>query len=168
MNDDNYIVRTKLRSIDFKFRGDDMSSKKLSRIKKGFHSFHTLETMAVNIYKFQIAKNSNELNRQLIVAMSNEMSHFQDFQIKLYEYGFKPNKSRWPYWIVGFIFGTFSRLLGEKAILKTGVWVEKKAVRHYGKLLQAVEWDAETRKVIEQNRADEYGHLQRWERLLEI
>ncbi len=70
------------------------------------------------------------------------------------------------YWIVGFGFGFFSRLMGKKAILKTGIWVERKAVRHYDELLRDIEWDIETKKIIEKDQADEYGHIDRWKALL--
>jgi demethoxyubiquinone hydroxylase (CLK1/Coq7/Cat5 family) len=155
-----------MRLADFKLRGQSMPSDRLKRIKEGLHTLHTLETMAVNIYKFQITKRESDLNLQLISAMGNEMTHLQDFQVKLFEYGFKPNKLRWLYWTVGFKLGLFSRLLGTKAILKTGIWVEKKAVRHYDALLRGIDWDEETRKIIEKNQADEYSHIKRWEDFL--
>ena len=97
----------------------------------------------------------------------NEMGHYQDFQIKLYEYGFKPSKLRWAYWFVGFAFGFGSRLLGKKVMLKTGIWVESKAVKHYAELLKTIDWDDETRKVIEKDQADEDGHINRWKAMLE-
>jgi ubiquinone biosynthesis monooxygenase Coq7 len=56
--------------------------------------------------------------------------------------------------------------MGTRGKLRTGVWVEAKAVRHYAELLAAVEWDAETRAVIEKDQADEAGHIARWEGLL--
>jgi len=160
------IIRPEMRLADFKLRGQGMPSDRLKRIKEGLQTLHTLETMAVNIYKFQITKKESELNLQLISAMGNEMTHLQDFQIKLYEYGFKPSKLRRLYWVVGFKFGFFSRLLGTRAILKTDIWVEKKAVRHYGVLLREIDWDEETRKIIEKDQADEYGHINRWEAFL--
>jgi ubiquinone biosynthesis monooxygenase Coq7 len=160
------IIRPEMRLRDFKLRGQGLPSDRLKRIEKGLHALHTLETMAVNIYKFQITKRESDLNLQLIGAMSNEMTHLQDFQIKLFEYGFKPSKLRWLYWIVGFKFGFFSRLLGTKAILQTGIWVEKKAVRHYDLLLREIDWDEETRKIIEKDQADEYGHIKRWKAFL--
>ena len=46
------------------------------------------------------------------LADGNEMTHLQDFRVKLFEYGWKPSKARWAYWIVGFVFGFFSRLMG--------------------------------------------------------
>jgi demethoxyubiquinone hydroxylase (CLK1/Coq7/Cat5 family) len=162
------IVRPEMRAEDFKLRREGIPAKRLKRIKRGLHTLHTLETMAVNIYKFQITTRASEMNRQLTAAMCNEMTHLQDFQVKLFEYGFKPSKLRWAYWIVGFAFGFFSRLMGKKAILKTGIWVERKAVRHYDEILMDIEWDEETKKIIEKDQADEFGHIDRWETFLGI
>jgi ubiquinone biosynthesis monooxygenase Coq7 len=160
------IVRPRMVVEDFKFRGQGMSEKKLKNIKKGLQTFHTLETMAVNIYKFQISKKATEHDLQLIIAMGNEMMHLQDFQVKLYEYGFHPSRLRCLYWLVGFGLGFFSRFMGERTVLKTGIWAEDKAVRHYRNLLKEIEWDDETRKIIEKNQADEFGHILRWQALL--
>ena len=160
------VIRPEVRLTDLKLRGQGMPSDRLKRIEEGLQTLHTLETMAANIYKFQITRKESELNLQLIAAMGNEMTHLQDFQIKLFEYGFKPSMLRWLYWMVGFKFGFFSRLAGTIAILRTGIWVEKKAVRHYDELLGKIEWDEETRKIIEKDQADEYGHIKLWEAFL--
>ncbi len=160
------IIRPEMRASDFKRRGQGMSRARSKSIKRGLRTLHTLETMAVNIYKFQITRKSNELNLQLISAMSNEMTHLQDFQTKLFEYGFRPSKTRILYWMVGFVFGFLSRVLGTRAILRTGIWVETKAVRHYEELLRDIEWDDETRRIIEKDQADERGHIQRWQSFL--
>jgi ubiquinone biosynthesis monooxygenase Coq7 len=161
------IVRPQMNHGDFKLRGGDIEPARLNAIKKGLLTLHTLELMAITIYRFQITSEKNELNKQLIAAMCNEMTHYQDFQVKLYEFGFKPNLFRWAFWIVGFTFGFGSRLLGSKTILKTGIWVESKAVHHYAELLDTIDWDEDTRKVIEKDQADEDGHINRWKTLLE-
>ena len=160
------IIRPQARDEDFKMRGEGMDPPRLASIKKGLHALHTLELMASTIYKFQITKARDDFNRQLVAAMCNEMTHYQDFQVKLYEYGFGPSRLRWAFWLVGFVFGFGSRALGRKAIFRTGVWVEAKAVRHYAELLEAIDWDDDTRKVIEKNQADEAGHIRRWQELL--
>ena len=161
------IIRPAMRDEDFKLRGEGFGNDRLKAIKKGLLTLHTLELMASTVYKFQITAERSEMNRQLIAAMCNEMGHYQDFQIKLYEYGFKPSKIRWAYWLVGFVFGFGSRLLGKRAILKVGVFVETKAVDHYAHLLAEIDWDDETRKVIEKDAADEDGHINRWKNLLQ-
>jgi len=161
------IIRPAMRDEDFKLRGDSLPAERLKQIKKGLRTLHTLELMASTIYRFQITSERSELNRQLIAAMCNEMGHYQDFQIKLYEYGFTPNIFRWAFGIVGFVFGFGSRLLGKRAMLKTGIWVEAKAVAHYAELLDTIDWDPETRRVIEKDQADENGHVSRWRAMLE-
>ena len=160
------IVRPQLKHDDFKMRGRDMEPARLKAIKKGLLTLHTLELMATTIYRFQITREKSELNRQLIAAMCNEMTHYQDFQVKLYEFGFKPSLIRWTYWIVGFIFGFGSRTLSKKMLLKTGIWVETKAVQHYSELLETIDWDEDTRRVIEKDQADEDGHINKWRTLL--
>ncbi len=161
------IIRPRMRIEDVRRRGEAMPRARLKKIKKALRTLHTLETMAQNIYKFQLTQKPSALNHQLIAAMCNEMTHLQDFQVKLYEYGWKPSKWRWTYWLVGWAFGTVSRLRGPKAILKTGIWVESKAVDHYAELLETVEWDDDTRAVIQKDQADEQGHISRWRALLE-
>lgn len=163
---DTSIIRPQMGIEDFKMRGQEMPLTRLKGIKKGLLALHTLELMAINIYKFQITKKACEFNRQLITAMCNEMTHYQDCQVKLFEYGWKPSKLRWMYWIVGFTFGFISRLIGRKAILKTDIWVETKAVHHYDDLLKTIDWDEDTRKVVEKNQSDEYEHANRWKMLL--
>jgi len=161
------IVRPQMRSEEFKLRGRDMTPERLKVIHKGLLALHTLELMATTIYRFQLTSENCELNRQLVAAMCNEMTHYQDFQVKLYEFGFRPSLFRWAYWIVGFMFGFGSRILGKKSILKTGIWVETKAVHHYAQLLDTIDWDEDTQKVIEKDQTDEDGHIKRWKQTLE-
>jgi demethoxyubiquinone hydroxylase (CLK1/Coq7/Cat5 family) len=161
------IIRFELRDEDFKLRREPMSRQRRRDIIKALRVFHNLEMMAKTIYRFQITKEDSELNRQLIAAMCNEMTHYQDFTVKLYEYGSRPSLMRIPYWFVGFCFGFFSRLLGKTWTLRIGVWVESKAVHHYAQLLEEVEWDEDTRKMIEKDQNDEDGHITRWTKLLE-
>ncbi len=160
------IIRPEVREEEIKVRGRDMQPARLRKIKAGLRTLHTLETMATNIYRFQISREPSELNRQLCAAMLNEMTHLQDFQTKLYEYGFRPGILRPAYAVVGFIFGFGSRILGKKRILKTGIWVESQAVEHYAELLRDIDWDDDTRKIIEKDQADEDGHIGRWNRML--
>lgn len=160
------VIRPEMRAEQVKMRGAGLSPERRAAIKKGLRTLHTLEIMATNIYKCQITFKDCELNTQLAAAMCNEMTHMQDFQTKLYEYGFRPSKTRWAFWMVGYVFGLGSRAMGTRRILKTGIWVETKAVDHYSELLRSIDWDEETRSFIEKDQADEYGHVDRWKRLL--
>jgi ubiquinone biosynthesis monooxygenase Coq7 len=104
-NYDISIVRPQLRNIDIKSRGQGFAASRLKAVKKGLLMLHTLELMAQTIYKFQVTRRHDELNRQLIAAMCNEMTHYQDFQVKILEYGFRPSILRSAYWLVGFALG---------------------------------------------------------------
>jgi demethoxyubiquinone hydroxylase (CLK1/Coq7/Cat5 family) len=161
------IIRPEMRAEHCKLRGQGYPAPRLRAIRKGLRTLHTLELMAQTIYKFQITRERSDLNCQLLTAMCNEMGHYQDDQVKLYEYGFRPSILRPAYWLVGALVGFGSRILGTKAILRTGIWVESKAVHHYAELLETIEWDDQTRRMIEKDQADEDGHIARWTRLLQ-
>jgi demethoxyubiquinone hydroxylase (CLK1/Coq7/Cat5 family) len=167
MGYDITIIRPEMREEQVKPRGRGLSKEQRKAARKALQTLHSLEIMAVNIYKCQITEEDTPLNDALTTAMSNEMTHMQDFQTRLYEYGFKPAKLRGRFWLAGYVFGLGSRMMGTERVLKTGIWVENKAVEHYGKLLAGAEWDDETRVFIEKDRADEYGHIARWKGLLE-
>lgn len=160
------VIRPEVRHDSIKYnRGQGMDEIRLKQIHEALLAFHNLENMAANIYRFQICKNnSDELNRELIAAMLNEMGHIEDFQVKLYEFGFKPCIMMYAWQIVGFIFGIYSRMRGEDGIRQMGIWVESKAVSHYDELLETVDWDEDTRKIIQKDQADEHGHIKRWKK----
>lgn len=160
------VIRPAVKEEEIKFRGEGFSKERLKKIKAALLTFHNLEIMATNVYRYQITKEKSELNRLLLAAMLNESNHIQDFEVKLYEYGFKASIFRYFFGVVGFVLGTLTRLLGPKAILRLGVFVETKAVAHYAELLEHVEWDDETRATIEKDQADEDLHISRWSAML--
>ena len=166
MQHDIDIIRPAMRDADVLLRAGSAPLADLRLMRKGLLTLHTLELMAVTIYRCQIGSRSTGLDRALVAAMCNEMTHLQDFQVKLYEFGWRPSPFRWAYWIVGWCFGVISRLMGPKAILRTGVWVETKAVHHYAELLGKIPWDDVTRAIVEKNQADELGHVARWKSML--
>lgn len=161
-NNDISIIRPAVKDDEIKLRRNITDKKRLKAIKDGLHTLHNLETMAVNAYKYQITSKDTELNRELIAAMLNEMGHVQDFQVKLYEYGWKPSIFSYFFPVVGFVFASLARLFGEKGAKWLGVFVETKAVAHYRHLLETIDWDEDTKKVIEKDWADEFGHIERW------
>lgn len=56
--------------------------------------------------------------------------------------------------------------MGCTIMLKSDIWFERKAIKHYSKLLSSISWGAETRRVIEKDQVDEYEHVNRWRRML--
>lgn len=157
---DTSVIRPEVKESDIQIRGKGLDKKQLKTIKDALITFHNLEVMATNIYRYQVRKaNSDVLNQQLICAMLNEHTHIQDFQVKLLEYGFRPSWKHYFYSMLGMIIGTISGWMGEKAIKSTCIWVETKAVAHYKELLETVEWDDQTRAIIEKDWVDEYHHI---------
>jgi len=163
---DSYVIRPQVLRNEIMFQGQSLAPGQRKRTQKALRALHSLEIMAVNIYRFQLNRQQTLLNQELIAAMCNEATHTQDFLVKLYEYGMRPSKFRWFWWLVGMAFGLISRFLGPKAMLKTGVWTENKAVAHYTELL-TLDWDPATRAVIEKDLADEQKHINTWKHLLE-
>ncbi|UWG97793.1 demethoxyubiquinone hydroxylase family protein [Dehalobacter sp. DCM] len=163
---ETYHIRGPVEPQDIRFRCDSVDPLQLANIRSGLKKLHTFEIMAVNIYKFQITKQKNALNQIIIQAMGNEMTHVQDFQIKLYEYGARPGTFRWTFWLAGMIIGLTSRLLGKNAMIKAGIWTEQKAVTDYQKIIQSASWDSDTLAVITHNLQDEYHHIETLQGLL--
>jgi demethoxyubiquinone hydroxylase (CLK1/Coq7/Cat5 family) len=162
---DTSVLRPILLAGQIQRRGIGLSEEKLKKNKKILQKLHNLELMATTIYRFQITKEQSELNRQFIAAMSNEMTHYQDFTILLYEFGFKPSLLRWFFWIVGAAMGYISRLKGCKIMLKLDIWVETLAVNDYEQILDQADCDDYCKGIIEKNQADEFGHIDRWKAL---
>ncbi|MEJ5258622.1 MAG: demethoxyubiquinone hydroxylase family protein [Anaerohalosphaeraceae bacterium] len=160
------VLRPLLRREDVAFRGEELSPEGRKKLARALRTLHSLELMATTIYRLQIGPERTELNRELIAAMCNELTHWQDFQTQLYEYGFRPSPLRLFWQAVGVVFGLGSRLAGAKWILKTGIWVESKAVEHYSRLLEAAPWEDASRRMLLKNQEDEQGHIQTWRRLL--
>lgn len=159
-------LRPEWKPSEIAFRGRSLSPEQRSRVRQALQTLHSLELMAVNIYQYQISSKEDELNRHLIAAMCNEMTHVQDFQTRLFEHGLRPSLFRWAWWALGIVFGFTSRLRGPKAILKMGIWVESKAVTHYAELLEAADWDEPTRQTIARDAGDEQVHIDTWKKLL--
>ncbi len=167
MSYDISIIRPELRDSDIHFLTAGLSKLQLRKLRKALQALHSLELMATNIYKFQISPDSTALNVSLISAMANEMTHFQDFQIALYSLGFKPSVLRFFWQFVGIFFGFASRLLGKRAVLKVGIWTETRATSHYSQLLKDLDWPQGLRNTVEKNAADEQGHIEHWQAVLQ-
>jgi demethoxyubiquinone hydroxylase (CLK1/Coq7/Cat5 family) len=160
------VIRPELREEQVQPRGRDLAPHERKAARGALRTLHALEIMAVTIYRCQITKAATPLNTALTAAMANEMTHMQDFQTRLFEYGFTPDKARARFLLVGYALGLGSRMMGPKRMLRTGIWAEKKAVDHYGRLLAVAPWDDDTRAFIERDRADEQGHIAKWEGFL--
>jgi demethoxyubiquinone hydroxylase (CLK1/Coq7/Cat5 family) len=159
-------IRLQFQQRAFRTRDYGLSRRRVREIRRALRRLHSLETMVASIYTSQIRTDVCEHNRALIAAMCSAMSHLQDYQVRLYEFGGRPAKYRWVWWLLGLTVGLGSRVLGRTIVLKTDMWMEKRSLRRYETLLWTVEWDGETRRMIQGNIADQHAHIGRWRNLL--
>lgn len=164
---DEYLIRTKKEPEEIYWRVNSVQPEQLTKVRQALRKLHAFEMMAVNIYRMQITSEDSDFNRLVIQAMTNEMTHVQDFQAKIYEFGAKPSPTRMLNAIFGMFLGFSSRVRGKKAILNMGIWTETKAVTDYKALISSIKWDEETLKVIQHNLDDEYHHIETLKKALE-
>jgi demethoxyubiquinone hydroxylase (CLK1/Coq7/Cat5 family) len=158
----NQLLRTEMHTSDIGFRGQGADKQTLRRTHKALRTIHRLETMAVQVYRAQVSKKRTELDRQLIAAMENEVTHHTDSMVLLLEYNGNEAMARLPFYIFGYTAGRISRLLGTKYILRLAEWVERKAIHHYEELADAVKWDKPTYEYVFRMWEDEKVHQARW------
>lgn len=65
----NRILRTQVSFEDVSFKAGSSPPKKT--VRKALKTLHTLELMAINIYKFQITNKETRHNRYLIAAKTS-------------------------------------------------------------------------------------------------
>jgi len=160
-------LRRELRTGDISLRAAGVAPAQLRAVRRTLRATNRLETMAVQVYRAQWSPEPTELNRQLIAAMDNELTHQADSLSRLMEYGGRPMLMRGPFYVVGWVLGRVSRMLGLRAMLRLGAWVEAKAIDHYAHLTAAVDWDPATHDLLVGMWNDEKCHLRRWTHLLE-
>jgi bacterioferritin len=140
-------------------------SKDISSLK----FMYNMERFATQIYKTQRgAFKQEEIIKRLVAAADNEQQHVDILQKRIIE--LHRNKSR-----IGFLFQTAGRILGlvvrifgKVFVLKTDVWVEKRAVKDYRGYLDKIKFDRETIALIERIILDEQRHIETWENSIKM
>lgn len=156
------LLRTEMYTHDIGFRGRGADKTTIKRTHKALRTIHRLETMAMQVYRAQIGKKGTELDRQLIAAMENEVTHHTDSMVLLLEFNGNEDILRLPFYIFGYVSGRLSRMMGTKYILKLAEWVERKAINHYEHLTDQVKWDKATYEYVFRMWEDEKVHQARW------
>ena len=127
-----------------------------------------LEVMAVRIYRGQRWRlgRSEITAKALAKAIAIEERHERDLASRRQELGGSPSLLSPFYALVGWLLGFVPSLLGQRAALKTGIWVEERAVKDYQRLLDRVPFDDESRALVQRNQEDEREHIKMWEESL--
>ena len=127
-----------------------------------------LEIMAVRIYRGQRWRlgRSEVTAEALEKAIAVEERHVRDLASRRQELGGSPSLLSPFYAVAGWLIGLVPSLLGQRTALKTGIWVEERAVKDYQRLLDRVPFDDESRALVQQNQEDEREHIRMWEECL--
>jgi len=127
-----------------------------------------LEIMAVRIYRGQRWRlGRSEITAEALAeAIAVEERHVRELDSRRQELGGSRSMLSPFYAAAGWLIGFIPSLLGQRAALKTGIWVEERAVRDYQRLLDRVPFDDESRALVERNQEDEREHIRMWEESL--
>jgi len=130
---------------------------------------HNFERFATAIYSAQIrAFPEKEIADRLKAAMDNEQEHVDDLRARIEELGGSISWMGFFFKMAGKVAGVTTTLLGNMRLLKTDIWIEKRAVMDYGDFLHKVDFDEKSRRLIEKNIEDEKNHIKRWEESIGI
>ncbi|MFC1905099.1 ferritin-like domain-containing protein [Chloroflexota bacterium] len=128
-----------------------------------------MERFATKVYKKQIrAFIGHEIADRLKVAANNEQEHVDILTKRIEELKGTQPKMGIFFHIAGAIFGIKTTLLGKVLLLKTDIWIEKRAVQDYGKFLQKIDFDEATITIINNIIQDEKRHIETWEDSIKI
>jgi bacterioferritin len=136
----------------------------MSEIMGALRKMHNLERFATEIYRVQIAAfPEKEISERLIIARDNEQEHTDNLRARIEALGGKSSWQGFFFQMAGKILGCFTRIMGKMFILKTDIWVETKAVKDYGAFLEKLNFDDESKALVQRNLEDEKVHVKRWE-----
>ena len=130
---------------------------------------YNMERFATEIYRTQrSAFTEKGIADKLKAATDNEQQHVNNLQGHILEVNGTPSRLGFLFQIAGRILGLATRSLGKLLILKTDIWVEKRAIRDYRRFLKRVEFDEKSVRLIERIIVDEERHVNTWENSIEI
>ncbi len=130
---------------------------------------YNMERFATEIYQTQRRAFAKiEIADKLRAAAENEQQHTNNLQGHILEVNGTPSRLGFLFQIAGRILGLATRSLGKLLILKTDIWVEKRAIRDYRRFLKRVEFDEKSVRLIERIIIDEERHVDTWENSIKI
>ena len=129
-----------------------------------------MEKFAAQVYRTQRSKFSEkEVLEKFNKAIDNEQQHVNELGLRI-----KELKSSPPIWfgllfqVAGAVAAIIIRSLGRLMIFKSGVWIEKRAIKDYNLFLKKIKFDIETITLIRKIIIDEERHVSTWQNSIEI
>jgi bacterioferritin len=141
----------------------------MNEVLRALRNMHNIERFAVETYRAQVrAFPEKNIADRLRAAMANEQEHVHGLQTRIGEVGGSPSLLGFFFQMAGKSLGFTTTLLGKAFILKTDIWIEKRAVRDYSDFLQRIDFDEQSAGLIQKNLEDEKVHIKTWEDSLEM
>ena len=141
-----------------------------NEIVRALNAVVKVEAMAVQIYRAQMwrFRGRREIAERLIHATVNERKHFDDLTSRVRDLGGTPSRLSPLFAVGGWMIGFLPTLAGKVPALKLDIRVEERAVRDYQRFLNRVNFDEESRALMEKNMADEEEHIRAWKDSIEL
>jgi bacterioferritin len=140
------------------------------KIIRALNAVVKVEAMAVQIYRAQMwrFRGSQEIAQKLVDATDNERKHFADLASRVRDLGGTPSRLSPLFAVAGWIIGFLPAVVGKVPALKVDILVEERAVKDYQGFLNRVDFDDESRDIMERNMADEKEHIRAWKESIEL
>jgi bacterioferritin len=140
------------------------------KVIRALNAVVKVEAMAIQIYRAQMwrFRGKQEIAQKLVHATDNERTHFADLASRVRDLGGTPSRLSPLFAVAGWIMGFVPAVVGKVPALKVDILVEEKAVKDYQGFLNKVDFDDESREIMERNMADEKEHIRAWKESIEL
>ena len=141
----------------------------MSKVIGSLNTMYNIERAATAIYKAQAGafRSNTAVYETLKAATANEQEHADGLKARVAKLKGRGSFLGWLFALGGMMIGFVTRIMGKKRIMKTDVWVEKKAVKDYGAFLDKVNFDETSAALIKKNIEDEKRHVKNWSDVLD-
>ena len=141
----------------------------MKKILSSLRLMQRMERFATQVYRNQTrAFGEHDIADKLKRASDNEKEHADTLRKRLYDLKGAPSKTGILFDIAGAILGVKTTLISKAFLLKTDIWIEKRAVRDYTNFLENVDFDDETRVLLRRIIEDENKHIDTWTSSIKI
>lgn len=141
----------------------------MNQVISSLRVMQRMERFATEVYRTQVrAFPEQEIAERLKAAAANEREHADTLRGRIEELRETPSQVGVFYQMAGTLLGFITTLVGKLFILKTDIWIEKRAVKDYSDFLQKVDFDEKSAGLLHRIIGDEKRHIETWENSIEI
>ncbi|MFC1995601.1 demethoxyubiquinone hydroxylase family protein [Chloroflexota bacterium] len=130
---------------------------------------YNMERFATQIYLTQCrAFAGSEVKDKLTKASVNERHHVLYLEKRIIELNWAQSRLGLLFQLAGILLGFLTMCLGRLFILKTDIWIEKRAIRDYGSFMKKLDFDSETDGLLQKIIVDEEKHVKTWQNSIKV